>query len=493
MFWTEQVNAHPESDKIKPFLHFLWKLHQFLMGPVFPKPHFTSFLLANPHQMWPIHALHLPPLPVMNKGPPEEASHRYCGLMLLDGRDWRGCGWRSRHSGPLMGHIWIWPVLDTVVGARALGQQPWHQDPPAPCGSSVQRMHQCSQLPPSSFQLILHVVKYHHGSSLLAGVWAGWAVDIVFWRGLQQAGRCLWSGLVEAGAWRHTSRRASPPGEVWFVLVILFPRGGGVLIIRVLALLWVPGVTLGVGQGRPAPGVPVGAVGSAQADGAPHRPVPTPPPVAVGRVYQQQPARGSCGDDFGGDSMAGGLLLRRHLHPVQHLPFQREVVLQKSKRQLVRTCETRPGGMEQTMHSTRHLKGCSLPISAPISLSIRAGCRIGQCQPHLCRESLNRYLKKVLSMKSWLLWVASTVLWKSILCLEVFVSLWLWKAGVCRHPNFRQLQRGTTSSHRLLPEWWQSLFVTLISSAWQSHFRGSEATKRRDATSGRSRTSHGII
>lgn len=93
--------------------------------------------------------------------------------------------------------------------------------------------------------------------------------------------------------------------------------------------------------------------------------------------------------------MPGGLLLRGHLHPVQHFSFQREVVLRKSKSQLVRTCETRPRGMEQTMHSMRHLKGCSLPISAPISLNIRAGCGIAQCQPHLYRESPNLYLKTV--------------------------------------------------------------------------------------------------
>lgn len=47
------------------------------------------------------------------------------------------------------------------------------------------------------------------------------------------------------------------------------------------------------------------------------------------------------------------------------------------------------------MHSTRDFKGCSLPVSTPISLSIRAGCRIGQGPPHLYRESPNLYLKTV--------------------------------------------------------------------------------------------------
>lgn len=287
------------------------------------------------------------------KGYQRKTSHRHRGLMPFDRGDWHGRGWRSRHQGPQLGHVRGWPILDAAAGAGVLGERLRHRDPSALCEGSVQRMHQSSQLPPGRFQLVLHVVKYQHGSSLFAWVWAGRVVAAVLWRGLQQAGRCLWSGLVKARMQSHTSHSVSLPGNL-FILVALFPGGRGVLVVlRVLVLVRVPGLALGVGQGTSALGVPVAVIGSAQADAAPYRPVSRSPPIAVSGVHQQQPARRSCGDDFGGDPMLGGLLLGGHLDPVKHFSFQREVVLRKSEKQLVRASETRPQGTEQTMRFTR--------------------------------------------------------------------------------------------------------------------------------------------
>lgn len=155
--------------------------------------------------------------------------------------------------------------------------------------------------------------------------------------------------------WSDTSPSVSPPGNL-FILVILFPGGRGVFIIlRIFILLRVPGLTLGVGQGSSALGMPVAAIGRAQADAASHQRVPCSPRSAVSRVHQQQPARRSSGDDFGGDPMPGGLLLRGNLDPVKHFSFQREVVLWKSKKQLVRASETRPWSKPRA--SPGHLKG----------------------------------------------------------------------------------------------------------------------------------------
>lgn len=104
------------------------------------------------------------------KGYQKETPHRHCGLMPFDWGDRGSRGRRSRHQGPQVGHVRGWPVLDAAAGAGVLGERPWHRDPSALPGGSVQRMHQSSQLPPGCFQLILHVVKYHHRSSLLARV-----------------------------------------------------------------------------------------------------------------------------------------------------------------------------------------------------------------------------------------------------------------------------------------------------------------------------------
>lgn len=290
--------------------------------------------------------------------------------MPFDGGHWRSCGRRSWYQCPQRGHSWGQPVRDAAAGA-VLGERPRHRDASALRGCSVQRMHQSCQFPSGCFQLVLHVVKYHHGSPLLVRVWAGWVAAAVLRRGLQQARRRLWSGLVKAGIWSDTSPGVSPPGNL--LILVLFPRGRGVFIVlRIPILLRVPGLALGVGQGSSALGVPVAAVSRAQADAASHHRVPRSSPGAVGRVHQQQPARRSSGDDFGGDPMPGGLLLRGNLDPVKHFSFQREVVLRKSKKQLVRASESRPQSKPRA--SPGHPKGCVLPVAAPISLSMGAGC-----------------------------------------------------------------------------------------------------------------------